>query len=108
MGYAFAKYAAEKIIQSAVNERPELRATIVRCGQISGSLTTGAWPRAEYIPRLLRACMEMGIIPEGLEVSLRWPLYLLLTEPHFLGCPMASGGHCSKSFIPNGAGFING
>ena len=67
-GYSYSKYVSEQILQRAVALRPALRATVVRCGQLSGALTTGAWARSEYIPRLLRSAVEVGMVPTGLKV----------------------------------------
>jgi thioester reductase-like protein len=69
-GYSHAKYAAEQIVAHAVARRPSLRAAIVRCGQIAGALRTGAWPRSEYVPRLILSSQELGIVPDGLVVRL--------------------------------------
>ena len=68
-GYAHAKYVAEQIIQRAVEDRPELRATVVRSGQLAGALTTGSWASTEYIPRLIRGAAMMGLVPTGPLVS---------------------------------------
>ncbi|KAI0321919.1 hypothetical protein OF83DRAFT_1080638 [Amylostereum chailletii] len=70
-GYAHAKYVAEQIMQSAVEQRPELRATVIRSGQLSGTTTTGSWAKTEYIPRMMKGASKMGIIPTGLR-PVRW------------------------------------
>ncbi|KAJ7042934.1 acetyl-CoA synthetase-like protein [Mycena alexandri] len=70
-GYAHAKYAAEKIIERAVAQRPGFRATIIRSGQIAGAEGTGAWSRTEHIPILLQSCLDFGLVPEGLP-TVRW------------------------------------
>ncbi|KAF7321108.1 Acetyl-CoA synthetase-like protein [Mycena chlorophos] len=70
-GYAHSKYVAEKIIEAAVKERPELSATIIRSAQIGGAEGSGAWPRNEYIPSLMRSCKELQVVPGGLQ-DVRW------------------------------------
>ncbi|KAI0684699.1 male sterility protein-domain-containing protein [Cytidiella melzeri] len=71
-GYALSKYAAEQILEEATSATP-LRASIVRSGQIAGSLSTGAWNSNEYMPGILRACVRSGKVPEDLfSVPLRW------------------------------------
>ncbi|KAJ7756323.1 acetyl-CoA synthetase-like protein [Mycena metata] len=70
-GYAHAKYAAEKVIEQAVAQRPGFRATIIRSGQIAGAERTGAWSRTEHIPILLKSCVDFGLVPEGLP-TVRW------------------------------------
>ena len=64
-GYAMSKFAAEKIIEKAVSATT-LHASIVRSGQIAGSLQTGAWHRNEYVPSVLRASVRAGRVPEDL------------------------------------------
>ncbi|KAF9065016.1 hypothetical protein BDP27DRAFT_102090 [Rhodocollybia butyracea] len=70
-GYSYAKYASEKIIEAAANQRPGFRASIIRSGQIAGALRTGAWSRKEYMPTLIRLSMEVGLVPQELP-SVRW------------------------------------
>lgn len=64
-GYAMSKYAGEKILEKATSETA-LRASIVRSGQIAGSLKTGAWHRHEYVPSVIRASVRAGRVPEDL------------------------------------------
>ncbi|KAI0687623.1 hypothetical protein BC835DRAFT_1419815 [Cytidiella melzeri] len=64
-GYAQSKFAAEKILEKATSATA-LRASIVRSGQIAGSLITGAWNRHEYIPSILRASVRSGKMPNDL------------------------------------------
>ncbi|KAI1787647.1 male sterility protein-domain-containing protein [Ganoderma leucocontextum] len=70
-GYSYAKYVSEQVFQNAVAQRPSLRAAIIRCGQLSGTLATGAWQKSEYIPRLLRSAHELGMVPTGV-ADVRW------------------------------------
>ena len=70
-GYAYSKYAAEQILQRAAALRPTLRIAVVRCGQVAGTLTTGAWARSEYIPRLLRSADALGMVPIDIKARLR-------------------------------------
>lgn len=65
-GYAQAKYCAERIIERVVKRRPELKACVVRSGQISGAEKTGWWARNEYMPTLMRLSMKLGMVPEDL------------------------------------------
>jgi len=70
-GYALAKYAAEKILQAA--SLHGLKISIVRSGQISGSLVTGAWNSKEFMPSILRASTRIGKVPVDLRAqSLYW------------------------------------
>ena len=69
-GYSYSKYVSEQILQSAVAQRPALRAAVMRCGQLSGALATGAWAKSEYIPRLLQSADALGMVPTGLHVRL--------------------------------------
>ncbi|KAF9065017.1 hypothetical protein BDP27DRAFT_1405045 [Rhodocollybia butyracea] len=70
-GYAYAKYASEKTLEAAANQRPGFRVSIVRSGQIAGALKTGAWSRKEYMPTLIRVSMGVGLVPQELP-SVRW------------------------------------
>lgn len=70
-GYSHSKYVAEQILQRALSLRPALRAAVIRCGQLSGTVTTGAWAKSEYIPRLLRSAHALGLVPTGL-APVRW------------------------------------
>ncbi|KAM5530718.1 hypothetical protein V8D89_015611 [Ganoderma adspersum] len=70
-GYSYPKSVSEQVIQHAVAQRPSLRAPIVRCGQLSGALATGAWQKSEYVPRLLRSAHALGMIPTDV-ADVRW------------------------------------
>ncbi|RDX45075.1 hypothetical protein OH76DRAFT_1028834 [Lentinus brumalis] len=70
-GYSYSKYVSEQILQTAVAQRPILRAAVIRCGQLSGALATGAWAKSEYVPRLLRSADALGMVPTGLH-PVRW------------------------------------
>ncbi|KAJ6526458.1 hypothetical protein B0H19DRAFT_970583 [Mycena capillaripes] len=71
LGYAHAKYASEKILERAVAARPGFKAAIIRSGQISGAEGTGAWPRTEHIPMLIKSCVDFGLVPDGFP-AVRW------------------------------------
>lgn len=71
-GYAHSKYVAEKILEEAVKQRSNFRATIVRTGQLSGAEETGAWARSENMPILFQSCLQLGIVPEDLPVSIAY------------------------------------
>ncbi|KAI0341272.1 acetyl-CoA synthetase-like protein [Trametopsis cervina] len=64
-GYAFSKFAAEKILERTTSSTA-LRVSIVRSGQIAGSLSTGAWNKHEYLPSILRASVHAGKVPDDL------------------------------------------
>jgi thioester reductase-like protein len=66
-GYAQSKYAAERILEKAAQATP-LHVAIVRSGQISGSVKTGAWNANEYIPCVLRASVRVGKVPDDLAI----------------------------------------
>ncbi|EIM88944.1 acetyl-CoA synthetase-like protein [Stereum hirsutum FP-91666 SS1] len=70
-GYAQAKYCAERIIEKVAEQRPELKACVVRSGQISGTEKTGWWARSEYMPTLMRLSVKLGMVPEDLP-DVRW------------------------------------
>ena len=74
-GYAYAKYVAEKVVENAVEQVPRFRASIVRSGQIAGSLKTGAWQRKELVPSMLRASYELGAAPKSFQVGRETPIF---------------------------------
>lgn len=69
-GYGQAKYVVERVIDNAARETG-LAATVIRCGQLSGSSISGAWNMAEYIPILLLSSVESGVVPAQFP-SIRW------------------------------------
>ena len=69
-GYGQAKYVVERVIDNAARETG-LAATVIRCGQLSGSSISGAWNMAEYIPILLLSSIESGVVPAQFPVSVR-------------------------------------
>ena len=79
-GYSYAKYICEKILETAVAQRPGFRASIVRSGQIAGALDTGAWSRKEYIPSLMQGSVQLGMVPKDLRVR------IICSHPRFQSC----------------------
>ncbi|KAF8592220.1 acetyl-CoA synthetase-like protein [Ramaria rubella] len=69
-GYGEAKYVAERLIDSA-SRKLHLPATIIRCGQLSGSTVSGGWARTEFIPVLLKSSLSLGIFPDSMP-PVRW------------------------------------
>ncbi|KAF8589651.1 acetyl-CoA synthetase-like protein [Ramaria rubella] len=69
-GYGEAKFVGERLIDSA-SRRLHLPATIIRCGQLSGSTVSGAWARMEFIPVLLRSSLSLGLFPDSMP-PVRW------------------------------------
>ncbi|KAI0087636.1 hypothetical protein BDY19DRAFT_994946 [Irpex rosettiformis] len=65
LGYALSKLAAEKILEKA-SSVTSLHVSVVRTGQIAGSVVTGAWNRSEYVPSVLRASVRAGVVPNNL------------------------------------------
>jgi len=87
-GYSYAKHIAEQVLRRAVEQRPTLHVSIVRCGQLSGSRVTGAWPRSEHIPRLFQTSRELGVLPSDLDVrfSLKFGgILLIYMDRTFIG-----------------------
>ncbi|KAF7299983.1 Acetyl-CoA synthetase-like protein [Mycena kentingensis (nom. inval.)] len=70
-GYAHSKYVAEKMLEKAVAERPGISCTVIRSGQIAGAEGTGAWPKNEFIPTLIRSSKDLRLVPGGLQ-DVRW------------------------------------
>jgi thioester reductase-like protein len=62
IGYSLTKYVAERLVLSACERG--LNATILRPGVISGSSKTGASSQSQIEFRFLRACVELGCVPD--------------------------------------------
>ena len=60
-GYTESKWVSERIIQRAANEK-HLRATAVRCGQMTGG-QSGAWNTHEWFPSLVKSSVALGMFP---------------------------------------------
>lgn len=69
-GYGQSKFVAEQIISEAAAVA-NLKATVVRAAQLSGSRRTGAWSRTEHIPIMLKSSLALGMLPI-LSNSVRW------------------------------------
>lgn len=67
MGYGESKHVSEQIINIAV-EKAQLRASILRVGQIAGPLSEdgGKWNTAEWMPTLLKTSKNLGCIPDSM------------------------------------------
>jgi thioester reductase-like protein len=70
MGYARSKLVTENIIKAA-EDHTEMRAKVLRVGQIVGDSVTGLWNTTEAIPLMLRSAKTLGALPELDEVSFR-------------------------------------
>ena len=69
-GYAQAKWVSEQILES-VNQLfgSAVRASIVRLGQITGTIDKGAWNEWEHIPLIVRTLQSLGVVPDLRGVS---------------------------------------
>ncbi|EJT96904.1 acetyl-CoA synthetase-like protein [Dacryopinax primogenitus] len=61
-GYSESKWVAEQIVTAAV-ERRGLRGTILRLGQLSGSVQNGAWDTAGWFPLIVKTAERLGVLP---------------------------------------------
>ncbi len=60
-GYPLSKWAAEKLLMAA--RAHGLPVTIYRPGYISGASTSGVWNTDDFLCRLLKGCVQMGVAP---------------------------------------------
>ncbi|CAK1358177.1 unnamed protein product [Cercospora beticola] len=68
-GYGESKHVASMILAHAANTAG-IPATIVRAGQLSGSVTsTAEWNRQEWLPSIIITSKALGLIPESLGVQ---------------------------------------
>ena len=61
MGYAEAKWVAERMLEVAGKHTP-LRAVSIRLGQITGT-TAGAWKTTEWLPALVKSSVYLSHFP---------------------------------------------
>ena len=61
MGYAEAKWVAERMLEVAEKRTP-LRPVAIRLGQITGT-TAGAWKTTEWLPALVKSSVHLGYFP---------------------------------------------
>ncbi|KAL4918936.1 hypothetical protein BDW62DRAFT_200335 [Aspergillus aurantiobrunneus] len=68
-GYAETKYLTERLIEHATT-RLNIHSTILRLGQIAGSVSTpGRWHPVNWIPALVKSSRELGVIPGSLDAG---------------------------------------
>jgi thioester reductase-like protein len=60
-GYPLSKWAAEKLLMAA--RAHGLPVAIYRPGYISGASTSGVWNTDDFLCRLLKGCVQMGVAP---------------------------------------------
>jgi thioester reductase-like protein/aryl carrier-like protein len=66
-GYGESKYVAERILDEANQQIPNLRTTILRVGQIAGPVTHDAtWPAREWLPSLIVSSKTIDALPSDL------------------------------------------
>ncbi|NBC30275.1 MAG: NAD-dependent epimerase/dehydratase family protein [Spirochaetes bacterium] len=61
LGYSQSKWVAERIVWQAAES--SLPVTVYRPPLIAGDSVTGAWSRSDFLIRLLRGCVKMGVVP---------------------------------------------
>ncbi|KAM7208391.1 putative peptide synthetase [Naviculisporaceae sp. PSN 640] len=66
-GYGESKHVASCILGKAINGNSDMRATIIRVGQLAGSTDgKGVWGRHEWFPSLVETSRNMGKLPTSL------------------------------------------
>ena len=70
-GYAQAKWVCEQLLES-VNQLfgSAVRASVVRLGQITGTIDKGAWNEWEHVPLMVKTSQGFGVVPDLRGVSL--------------------------------------
>jgi thioester reductase-like protein len=69
MGYARSKFVTEHILKTAV-EKTEIKAKVLRLGQIIGDTEHGMWNTTEAIPLMIQSVNTIRALPALDEVSL--------------------------------------
>jgi len=69
--YAQAKWVCEQLLLESVNQLfgSAVHASIVRLGQITGTIDKGAWNEWEHIPLIVRTLQSLGVVPDLRGVS---------------------------------------
>ncbi len=62
-GYRQSKWVAEKIVTIAADRGLPVR--IYRPGFVTGDTTTGIWNTDDFLPRMLKGCIQLGIAPDS-------------------------------------------
>jgi len=62
IGYSQSKWVAEKLVRVARDRG--MPVCIYRPGRISGDARTGIWTTTDFLCRMLKACIQTGIIPD--------------------------------------------
>ena len=76
-GYAQSKWVCEQLLES-VNQLfgSAVRASVVRLGQITGTIDKGAWNEWEHVPLMVRTSQSLGVVPDLRGVSLSLPVFV--------------------------------
>jgi len=61
LGYSQSKWVAERIVWRAAER--SLPVTVYRPPLIAGDSVSGAWSKSDFLIRLLRGCVQMGVVP---------------------------------------------
>ncbi|KAI8989661.1 acetyl-CoA synthetase-like protein [Trametes punicea] len=63
-GYSESKWVAEQIFHRAAQDT-EVKAIVVRAGQLSGDTRVGGWNKTEWVPAMVRMGKILGCLPTG-------------------------------------------
>jgi thioester reductase-like protein len=61
-GYRQSKWVAEKIVAIAADRGLPVR--IYRPGLVTGDATTGIWNTGDFLPRMIKGCIQLGSAPD--------------------------------------------
>ena len=103
-GYAQAKWVCEQLLET-MNQLfgSAVRASVVRLGQITGTIDKGAWNELEHVPLMVKTSQGLGTVPDLRGVSLS--LLVLVPsdgmascgrQPH--GCPSTAQAKSLSNF----------
>ncbi|EJT96901.1 acetyl-CoA synthetase-like protein, partial [Dacryopinax primogenitus] len=70
-GYGQSKWVTERVLLAATRER-EMRTTIWRVGQLSGSTANGAWNTTDWIPIIAKSSVALGGLPASPQGTVDW------------------------------------
>ncbi|KAH7305896.1 hypothetical protein B0I35DRAFT_483651 [Stachybotrys elegans] len=112
IGYADGKLVCEKVLErAAVSHAGQLEVAYVRCGQMTGSRSTGAWNADEQIPMIFRTAKNLGVLPR-IPGTLSWipvdDAAQVIMDLSFLQGPLPIASHLENPVRQSWADLMDG
>jgi amino acid adenylation domain-containing protein/thioester reductase-like protein/non-ribosomal peptide synthase protein (TIGR01720 family) len=88
-GYDQSKWVAEAMVRQA--QRQGLMVNIYRPSHIVGHSRTGAWNTDDFVCRIIKGCIDLGVAPVGQTVDMIPVDYVTRAIVAVAGCPDSAG-----------------